>query len=52
MEDSQYAGSDEISDVTCYKEDGTRCVMPVRTAGKPNELGVYDMTGMLMNFPL
>ncbi len=49
--DTLYAGSDIIQDVTLYPnippKKGDRYVKPVRTAGKgkPNVLGLYDLTG-------
>ncbi|MBR6018444.1 MAG: SUMF1/EgtB/PvdO family nonheme iron enzyme [Paludibacteraceae bacterium] len=44
-QDTLYAGSNDISEVTLYHPEEKRYVLPVRTAGKPNYLGLYDMTG-------
>lgn len=43
--DTLYAGSDDLSKVTFYQQGKDRYVMPVRTAGMPNSLGLYDLTG-------
>lgn len=52
--DTLYAGSDILQEVTLYPKDyprsGKRFVMSVRTAGKPNSLGLYDLTGNVWEF--
>ena len=43
--DSVYAGSEILEEVAHYRPGEDMYVVPVRTAGKPNRLGLYDMTG-------
>ena len=45
----QYSGSDTIDEVAWYAGNGERRVHP-RGKKKPNELGLYDMTGNLWEF--
>ena len=45
----QYSGSDAIDEVAWYAENGERRVHPSGKK-KPNELGLYDMTGNLWEF--
>ncbi len=40
----EYAGSDRVEDVACYKDNSGGRTRPVGT-GAPNELGLYDMSG-------
>jgi len=46
-----YSGSDNIADVAWYSENAERKSHPVGLK-KPNELGLYDMTGNLWEFCL
>ncbi len=41
---TQYSGSDNIDEVAWYRENSGGQTHPVKTK-KPNELGLYDMTG-------
>jgi formylglycine-generating enzyme required for sulfatase activity len=47
--DFRFSGSNNIDDVAWYAENGERKSHPVAQK-KPNELGLYDMTGNLWEF--
>ena len=46
--DCMYSGSNNIDDVGWYKQNSDNRTHPVGTK-KPNELGIYDMTGYKIN---
>lgn len=48
-EDREYAGSDDLDEVGWHKDNSGRMVAPVRSK-KPNELGLYDMSGNVMEW--
>lgn len=48
-EDLMYAGSDDPDQVGWHQENSGRQVSPVRSK-QPNELGLYDMTGNVMEW--
>lgn len=46
-----YSGSNTIGDVAWYKDNSNNTTHPVKTK-KPNELGIYDMSGNVMEWTL
>ncbi len=48
-ESTLYSGSDDINEVAWYAKNSSRKSHPVATK-KPNELGLYDMTGNLWEY--
>lgn len=45
----RFSGSDEIDEVAWYKNNSCDLIHPVKQK-KPNELGIYDMTGNLLEY--
>ena len=45
----RYSGSDNIDEVAWYQDNSSNLIHPIKQK-KPNELGIYDMTGNLLEY--
>ena len=45
----RYSGSNNIDEVAWYQDNSSKHIHPIKMK-KPNELGIYDMTGNLLEY--